>query len=1023
MVLLLEAQQFSDVSYIASDIESKLRQRVDLLNQNAALAAEHMGSADDMATFLGKRIGLQALFAAGIVVIGDDGNTFADYPRLAERSHASFTDVDFYQEVLRTGETVISKPRVSRFIRKPGVAIAAPIRDPSGRVIGILVGFSLFSDARLFGEIEQRGVGKSGLIQISSPRYSMVVTSNDPTRILQPLPPPTSNDMLDRIFAGFEGSGLYMDEKRHQSLISAKAIPVAGWVVHMMLPTKEAFAPIKNMEDRAYAIAGGLTILAGLAVWLMIKRTMAPLGNAASIIRQMAQGVGDMHALALVGDTEVLDLFESFNTLVGQRKEAEGKLLAAKTEAEEARQRNDLILASAGEGICVLDAMGKPVLINEAARRMLGWNSDEEISQTFHALTHHHRYDGSEYPLEECPIHGMLLGNTNGKTVRVDDEVFWRQDGTNFPVEYTATAIINREGKVVGAVNIFHDISQRKLVEQQLLIAATAFESQEGMIITDADSVILRVNRAFSEITGYTADEAVGRKTSLLKSGRHDPAFYMEMWKHIDHQGAWQGEVWNRRKNGEVYPEWLTITAVKGSNGEVTHYVATLSDITLRKAAEDEIKHLAFYDPLTRLPNRRLLLDRLHQALASAGRSRREGALLFIDLDNFKTLNDTLGHDVGDILLQQVGQRISACIREGDTVARLGGDEFVVMLEDLSSNLQEAAAQTETVAGKILTALNHPYLLAGQNQRSTPSIGATLFHGNQLSVEELLKRADVAMYQAKAAGRNTLRFFDPEMQAAISAQAALEADLRQGIMQEQFILYYQPQVDGGAGLLGAEALIRWQHPERGLVSPAEFIPVAEETGMILPLGAWVLETSCNQLVIWAGQPEAAHLTLAVNVSARQFRQPDFVNQVLAVLDRTGANPRKLKLELTESLLLADVQDVIAKMTALKAKGVCFSLDDFGTGYSSLSYLKRLPLDQLKIDQSFVRDVLVDINDGAIAQTIIALGQTMGLAVIAEGVETEEQCEFLARIGCNTYQGYFFSRPLPLEGFEQFARQR
>ena len=392
-------------------------------------------------------------------------------------------------------------------------------------------------------------------------------------------------------------------------------------------------------------------------------------------------------------------------------------------------------------------------------------------------------------------------------------------------------------------------------------------------------------------------------------------------------------------------------------------------------------------------------------------------------MDNFKTLNDTLGHDVGDILLQQVGQRISACIREGDTVARLGGDEFVVMLEDLSSNLQEAAAQTETVAGKILTALNHPYLLAGQNQRSTPSIGATLFHGNQLSVEELLKRADVAMYQAKAAGRNTLRFFDPEMQAAISAQAALEADLRQGIMQEQFILYYQPQVDGGAGLLGAEALIRWQHPERGLVSPAEFIPVAEETGMILPLGAWVLETSCNQLVIWAGQPEAAHLTLAVNVSARQFRQPDFVNQVLAVLDRTGANPRKLKLELTESLLLADVQDVIAKMTALKAKGVCFSLDDFGTGYSSLSYLKRLPLDQLKIDQSFVRDVLVDINDGAIAQTIIALGQTMGLAVIAEGVETEEQCEFLARIGCNTYQGYFFSRPLPLEGFEQFARQR
>ena len=580
----------------------------------------------------------------------------------------------------------------------------------------------------------------------------------------------------------------------------------------------------------------------------------------------------------------------------------------------------------------------------------------------------------------------------------------------------------DKAGNPVRQVGTVQDITRRKQAEQQLRIAATAFEAQEGMVVTDTDNVILRVNRAFSEITGYSAKEAVGRTPSLLKSGRHDAAFYAEMWEDLRRLGTWQGEIWNRRKSGEVYPEWLTITAVSGDDDEVTHYVATLTDITQRKAAEDEIKNLAFYDPLTRLPNRRLLLDRLQQALASSARSKREGAIFFIDLDNFKTLNDTLGHDKGDLLLQQVAQRLTTCIREGDTVARLGGDEFVVMLEDLSANPKEAAAQTETVGEKILVTLNEIYHLAGHEHHSTPSIGITLFNDHLNSVDELLKRADLAMYQAKAEGRNTLRFYDPEMQALINSRVSLEADLRNGLQERQFVLYYQPQVREDGTILGAEALVRWNHPGRGLVPPAEFIPLAEETGLILPLGHWVLEAACTQLVAWTTNEKAAGLTLAVNVSARQFRQTDFVEQVLAVLAHTGADPHRLKIELTESLLLDDVEDIIAKMTALKAKGVGFSLDDFGTGYSSLAYLKRLPLDQLKIDQSFVRDVFTDINDAAIAQTIIALSQTMGLSVIAEGVETEEQRDFLSRQGCQTYQGYLFSRPLPLDGFEIFLEK-
>ena len=605
-----------------------------------------------------------------------------------------------------------------------------------------------------------------------------------------------------------------------------------------------------------------------------------------------------------------------------------------------------------------------------------------------------------------------------GETLRTEESNVVAATGERHTYWSIKLPLRDADGNIYALCGISTDITERIKAEAALRIAATVFESQEGMVITDAANKILQVNRTFTEITGYSADEVLGQKPSLLGSGHHDAAFYAMLWGCIERSGTWQGEIWNRRKNGELYPEWLTITAVKDKAGATTHYVGTFVDISQRKAAEDEIKHLAFYDSLTRLPNRRLLHDRLQQALAASARSLREGALLLIDLDNFKTLNDTLGHDKGDQLLQQVSQRLVACVRECDTVARLGGDEFVVMLEDLGDSPAEAASQTEIIGEKIIAALNQPYLLAEHDYQSTPSIGVTLFCGHRNSMDELLKQADLAMYQAKGAGRNTLRFFDAEMQAVVTASALLEADLRQGIQKNQFLLYYQPQVDGAGRITGAEALLRWQHPQRGLVPPAEFIPAAEMSGLILPLGHWVMQQACRQLVCWAARPATAHLTLAVNVSSRQFRQPDFVTQVLAVLDSTGANPYRLKLELTESLLLDDVEDIIDKMNVLKVQGVSFSLDDFGTGYSSLSYLKRLPLAQLKIDQSFVRDILTDPNDAVIARTIVALGQSLGLAVIAEGVETEAQRGFLASYGCHAYQGYLFSRPLPLENFDQ-----
>ena len=576
---------------------------------------------------------------------------------------------------------------------------------------------------------------------------------------------------------------------------------------------------------------------------------------------------------------------------------------------------------------------------------------------------------------------------------------------------------------VLAAVGIVFYLRELRRSDDNLRIAATAFESQQGMMVTSAEREILRVNKAFTAITGFRASEVLGKTPRMLQSGRHDDAFYADMSSSLQNTGVWQGEVWNRRKSGDIFPEWLTISAVKNLAGQVTHYVAAFLDITHHKSAQDQINNLAFYDPLTGLPNRRLMMDRLDKALGATARHQRMSALLYVDLDNFKTLNDTLGHSLGDLLLKQAALRLRTCVRESDTVARVGSDEFVVMLEDLSANVREAAVQAESVSEKILASLSNDYLLESLDYRSSSSIGITLFGGrHDEKLEEPLKRAELAMFQAKTAGRNTMRFFDPQMQAEVMHRAELEADLRMAVQNSQLLLHFQAQVIGDGRVTGVAVLVRWQHPVRGLVSPAEFIPLAEDTGLILPIGQWVLHEACTVLSDWAGQSDLAQLTIAVNVSARQFHHKDFVNQVLEALDTTGANPKCLKLELTESLLVADVEDVIAKMTALRARGVGFSLDDFGTGYSSLSYLKRLPLDQLKIDQGFIRNVLTEPNDAAIAKMVIALAGSLGLSVIAEGVELEAQRDFLARQGCHAYQGYLFSRPLPLADFLVYVRR-
>ena len=565
--------------------------------------------------------------------------------------------------------------------------------------------------------------------------------------------------------------------------------------------------------------------------------------------------------------------------------------------------------------------------------------------------------------------------------------------------------------------------SLEKLRDSEELYRNTFENAPVGVSRLDLNGRWLQVNRKLCEITGYSNDEMLGLTyRDITHPEDHESDIARSRALMLGGMESLDGEKRYIRKGGNPIWVHLRTSLVRAASGEPKHFVAVATDITERKKAEETINELAFSDQLTGLPNRALLLDRLKQSMTASARSGSCGALLFIDLDHFKALNDTLGYDMGDLLLKQVAQRLASCVGAGDTVARLGGDEFVVILQNLGANEGGAAIMVETLGEKILSSLNQSYKLDNVDYHSTPSIGATLFKGDQTRIDDLMKQADLAMYKSKDAGRNALHFFDPDMETAVMERAALERDLRRAVHERQFLLQYQAQVVDGDRVTGAEVLVRWQHPQRGMVSPAEFIPLAEETGLILELGNWVLETACAQLALWGTRPEMAHLTVAVNVSARQFRHPDIVAQVLSILERNGANPQRLKLELTESLLVENVQDIIEKMFALKAKGIGFSLDDFGTGYSSLTYLKRLPLDQLKIDQSFVRDVLNDPNDAAIARTIVALADSLGLGVIAEGVETVAQRDFLAASGCHAYQGYLYSRPLPVEGFEALVRR-
>lgn len=686
--------------------------------------------------------------------------------------------------------------------------------------------------------------------------------------------------------------------------------------------------------------------------------------------------------------------------------------------------RADTILNTTTVGILAVNPDGIILSSNPAAETILG-RTDREMRD----LSISKLIPDIEVLMDERKVGGVSDKPVTTHSVETNEVTGIRADGTVLSLELGINSMTTTDSRIT--VLSFRDITERKRAEERIKKTEERFRIV-ARITTDAiwdwdlttDTVWW--SDGMQTLFGYKPDEIEPDSSSWTSRIHPEDKDVVVDNVHQAIEGdddEWAGEYRFLRKNGSVAHVYDRGFIFRDHTGKAVRMIGCIADITERKAAEQEIQNLAFYDSLTQLPNRALLLDRLQHALATSHRNRQHGALLFIDLDDFKILNDIYGHDVGDRFLKLVAGRLRDTVRKSDTVARLGGDEFVVILENLSPQPNKAAARTEIVGEKILDTFKQPFIHDGHEHHSKASIGATLFYHHENNIDELMKQADIAMYQAKATGGNTLRFFDPDMQARVSARVEMEAELRKALQNQEFRLHYQPQVDAGGNITAAEALVRWQHPQRGLTAPLEFIPLAEETGLILPLGRWILEAACRQLVTWRAQPHNARLDLAVNVSTSQFRHPDFVNQIRQIITSTGINPAKLKLEITENIMVANVEDTVAKMAALKAEGVGFLLDDFGTGYSSLYYLKHLPLDRIKIDKSFVDDVLTNSNDAAIVRTIIALAQSLGLIVVAEGVETEAQREFLCCEGCLNYQGYLFSKPVPAEQFDLLVRQQ
>ncbi|MES9993031.1 MAG: EAL domain-containing protein [Candidatus Thiodiazotropha sp.] len=693
----------------------------------------------------------------------------------------------------------------------------------------------------------------------------------------------------------------------------------------------------------------------------------------------------------------------------------EGGIVCVRSDITESKQAEvnlrklGRVLEQSPASVMITNTNGDIEYVNPRFEKVSGYSADEVVGKNPRILK-----SGDKTREEYKAMWEALLAGREWRGIFHNK----RKDGSIYWESASISPLRDERGQITHFIAVKEDVTTQKRAEDQLRMNATVFDTtSEGIMVTDADNVIKTVNPAFTRITGYSAEEVIGQSPSILSSGRHNEEFYEELWDSVLHKRYWSGEVWNRRKDGSVFPEWLSIAAIPDEDGVAKEYVAVFSDISKHKENEEQIRYQANYDALTGLPNRSLLSDRLEQAIGSALREKWKLAILFIDLDQFKMVNDTFGHVMGDELLQLVAERIGDSVRESDTVARFGGDEFVILLQDI--NEMDAVANLAT---KVIDKITKVFTLYERDIYIGASVGITIFPDDAMSADSLLRNADMAMYQAKERGRNNYQFFTASMQQQTLERQQLELDLRLAVDRGELELYYQPVVDAEFGkVISVEALLRWNHPHRGIIYPGVFIPLAEDSGLIGPIGERVIRDACQQLSKWqkAGHQE---LNMAVNLSSRQRELGLEVGYLREVLQEASIDPGMLTMEITESLLMRDTEEAIKWLSSFKALGVNLSVDDFGTGYSSLSYLKRFPMDILKIDRSFINDLPHDVDDASLVKTIVAMAQSLSLRLVAEGVETREQAEFLVNNGCTNLQGYYYAKPMSAKAMTSWLQQ-
>lgn len=1034
----LEQQQQTLLDTLARGVDSQLATALQAL-QGVAQVTPALSMKDSAAAgrFLDNRTGIQSIFDNGLALFDKNGLLMAETPHNPGRADRNFADYPFFRQAAKANKPIISTPfRSTKTTRHPVVQFCTPVFSSNGSVIGYLTGGLRLDGRNFLGNLGGHRLSKSGYLYLYSHDRTMLVHP-DRDRLIKQDVPPGVNRLFDLAITGWNGSGITTNSRGVKQIASFKSLSQAPWILSATIPYNEVVAPIHTATIFLLSLISILGIASSVTGWLLIQRMTSPLADFAKHLQNLPRLTGQARFLKPSGDPELKTLATSFNQMISEL-DLHMETIAQQIEVLDsisAEQRKTvlflrLITDNVPDLIWAKDLQHRYIFTNKANNETLLFplTPDEPLGKTHDYFSCAEIASHPDDPTWYC--FSELYVASDAVTLDCRQEMHFQETayvhGEQISLDVYKAPFYDDAGNLVGTIGSARNITREKQLEQenekaraQAQLAADVFEqSSEGIVITDNEEKILLVNRAFSNVTGYRAEEVLGQTPRLLKSNRHDDAFYQEMWRCLLGNGRWQGELWNRRKNGEIYPEMATISVVRDGVGEITNYLAVFSDISGIKESQQRLDYLSWHDPLTDLPNRQMFNSYLTQAIPRAHRGRHQLALLSIDLDYFKDVNDSFGILTGDSLLKLVAQRLKDRMRANDFIARSGGDEFIILLEDI-----EDPSIIALVAEDIMNHLRQPFELEpGLELQTDLSIGISLFPNHGQTTMELLQKANAALFKAKQQGRAGFAFYSDELNARALERIKLGSRLRRALELDELRVVYQPQVDLSSGkIVGAEALMRWENRELGLISPACFIRLAEEIGCISAMGEWILRQVCLQGKKWLdeGLPP---IILAVNLSPVQLKQASIHKMVADILLETGYPPELLELELTESALMEQGEQTVALLRDLRNLGVQLALDDFGTGYSSLAYLKYFPLHLLKIDKSFVKDIPHGLKDMQLVSTIVFMARSMGFKVLAEGVELPEQLDSLKTLNCDLYQGYLKSKPLPADEFIQFVME-